>query len=400
MLNNKIHLLYILLLILSYNTFSQDYVSDTLAVRAILDSNGLYDITVDSVTDSAGGRISKLILWRFHISALPPEIGQLEMLSELDCGNHSLTYVTPEIGQLVNLEILKLYIPLNKTKYENTKLPTLPPEIGNCIKIKILVLCNNGLETLPGQIVNLKPTDECSFEENCLDSTIMPDSVIAWLDTYNPDWAKYQHVQPYIKSATASDNQNIVAGIDNDDYILISFSHVMKPTPDITSENIDTLLPLSNGHSWLDGLGSLGTVQWDQICKKVAIEMSTFVSSPTIEVGDTVRYTSIGKPIIIDGSFGPISIESENIKNKLNNLIIATHKGNNVISIHYSVTIPGKVTFDLYNLLGKCIYRFSEDKPAGKHSIKVNTTAISSGSYLCRIKADGISACKKVMIVR
>ena len=56
-----------------------------------------------------------------ELEVLPPEIGQLTSLIELDLGLNELTELPPEIGNLTNLTNLKA---------DRNHLKTLPPEIG------------------------------------------------------------------------------------------------------------------------------------------------------------------------------------------------------------------------------------------------------------------------------
>ena len=71
------------------------------------------------------------------------------------------------------------------------------------------------------------------------------------------------------------------------------------------------------------------------------------------------------------------------------------------IVINFKTKPPGSFTLALYNIQGKCIHHISEKEVNGKNRITLNTASISCGSYICRMKtADGISACKKVMIMR
>jgi len=62
------------------------YTCDSLAVRAILDINGLDTRPVEGVTriDTSNVRIVYLQLSYAQLTSLPPEIGQLTALKELD----------------------------------------------------------------------------------------------------------------------------------------------------------------------------------------------------------------------------------------------------------------------------------------------------------------------------
>ena len=99
----------ICLALFSFNVFSQDYTQDSLAVKAILDSNGLSSTPVSYVTDSSGGRIVNLNLSYKWITTIPPEIGNLTALRTASFANDSLTTLPAEIGNLTALTVLYLY---------------------------------------------------------------------------------------------------------------------------------------------------------------------------------------------------------------------------------------------------------------------------------------------------
>ena len=70
------------------------------------------------------------------LTTLPPEIGQLVKLQSLDLDSNQLTTLPPEIGQLVKLQ--SLYLMRNQ-------LTTLPPEIGRLSNLRNLKLDGNPL---------------------------------------------------------------------------------------------------------------------------------------------------------------------------------------------------------------------------------------------------------------
>ncbi len=118
---------------------------------------------------------------------------------------------------------------------------------------------------------------------------------------------------PVIDSAVAFDGTNHQPGIDNDDYIILYFS---EPTnkPVIDSSNIDNVLSLSSGHTWLDGAGNIGTCIWNANGDQLQINLTTNTSLPTIAVGDTITPDSstitdvngnpCSSPVILGGTFG------------------------------------------------------------------------------------------------
>ena len=90
-------LILLFLSFLSSNTLSQEYIQDTLAVRAILDSNGLDTIPVKSVSDSSGGRIVKLDFFKKNVTNIPSEIGNLTALKDLSFYSNSLKSVPSDL---------------------------------------------------------------------------------------------------------------------------------------------------------------------------------------------------------------------------------------------------------------------------------------------------------------
>ena len=112
----------------------------------------------------------------------------------------------------------------------------------------------------------------------------------------------------------ASDNQTTVqSGLQSGDSFTILFSGATNGAAcSITTANIDTILKLSNGHSWVCS-GSSITAQWSSTYNtndtlKITITSGTGGCVPTVEVGDRV---SLDGTCILDGSGNPIILQTE-----------------------------------------------------------------------------------------
>ncbi len=91
-----------------------------------------------------------------------------------------------------------------------------------------------------------------------------------------------------IDSAVAYEGEGIEKeGIDGDDYVIIYFSNKTN-IPEINSQNINNLLPLSNSHSWLDGVGIIRGAQWSNDSTKLIVYLSDIGDIPTLTIGDTI----------------------------------------------------------------------------------------------------------------
>jgi internalin A len=95
------------------------------------------------------------------LTELPPEIGQLITLRELVLRNNQLSNLPPEIGQLTILQRLDLY---------DNQLTNLPPEIGKLTALQELHLDNNQLSSLPPEIGKLTALKELNVARQNLHS--------------------------------------------------------------------------------------------------------------------------------------------------------------------------------------------------------------------------------------
>ncbi len=127
-------------------SFAQDYYHDSLAVRAILDTNLHPSTTVESVTTKRNDRIVQLRLWEIHLIKIPPIIKQLNKLDTLIIHSCDLKFFSANISALTLLKYVDL---------QDNKLESLPPGIGNLSLLEFLYLQENELESLPAEIGNL-----------------------------------------------------------------------------------------------------------------------------------------------------------------------------------------------------------------------------------------------------
>jgi hypothetical protein len=153
------------------------YVADTVAVRAILDSNGYTSLGVEGpITGVDTGRITRLTLIGYGTDLgplkIPPDIGKLTALTELDLDHDSLFSIPPDIGKLTKLRVLELH---------NNCLTSLPHEIGNLVNLQTLYIFQNHITSLPPEICRLTKLTSLNMTNNLC--TTLPDSIV----TINPD---------------------------------------------------------------------------------------------------------------------------------------------------------------------------------------------------------------------
>lgn len=112
-----------------------------------------YEEALKRIADCVRRRATVLDLSRLGLACLPPKIGQLAKLTDLNLANNQLRSLPPELGQLASLSRLDL---------SNNPLASLPPELGRLASLTLLYLSNNPLGSLPpefGQLASLTRLD-------------------------------------------------------------------------------------------------------------------------------------------------------------------------------------------------------------------------------------------------
>ena len=140
----------------------------------------------------------KLSLGQNKLASIPPEIGKLQNVTNLDIAQNSLSFLPEGFGNLSGLEQLDIH---------DNNLDSLPSDFGKLASLNILYLNNNNLAGLPGSITNVRPERDCDFALNSLDKSNLSDTLITWLDMYDPDW--------YTTQTTEISNSNEASSLNS-----------------------------------------------------------------------------------------------------------------------------------------------------------------------------------------
>lgn len=106
-------------------------------------------------------RVNVLELRAVYMKELPPQIGKLTALTELDLSRNDLAVLPPEIGNCTSLEFLKVS--------GNHRLTRFPPETGNLKNLLILNASSCGLISLTSSIGNCTSLEDLNLYANSLD---------------------------------------------------------------------------------------------------------------------------------------------------------------------------------------------------------------------------------------
>ncbi|GEM_PF-2552686 len=129
-----------------------------------------YEFAQQRIAEAAASGATEVDLSELGLTALPPEIVQLQALQSLDLAGNELTALPAEIVQLQALQSLDLAhnqltaLPekigqlqaLQSLDLAENRLTILPKEIGDLQKLQTLDISYNELTTLPKEIAHLR----------------------------------------------------------------------------------------------------------------------------------------------------------------------------------------------------------------------------------------------------
>jgi hypothetical protein len=218
---------------------------------------------------------------------------------------------------------------------------------------------------------------------------------------------------PILLSACASDNVNLFPGIDDDDQVIIDFD---EPTnrPNIDASNINSVLSLSNGHTWLDISGNISDAAWNSAGDSLTITLSTNGGLPTVSVGDTITTDGItiqdiwGNPavsvITITCSFGEVGIGEQGVF-ELPTVYSLSHNQPNPFHhstvIRYQIPSTNHVRLAIYDIAGRIVETLmDEHQEQGVYQVQLDSASLSSGIYFYRLQTDDYIDTKKLILLR
>ncbi len=436
--------LFLIFIINVESIFAQVSEEDSLALIALYDStNG------DNWTHNDNWKNGPVDTW-YGVTVLGDRVRMLYLNSNRLTGS-----IPPEIGNLTSLELLYLD--------DNQLTGSIPPEIVNLTSLAYLLLYNNDLVDLPSlsglsphlfglYIQNNKFTFE-DIEPNILVPSISfiyspQDSIGESQDTTIPKGSnftisisvggennQYQWKKNGIVISGATDNSYTISSAETGDEgsyvcsitntVATELTLYSRPVTVTVSSYIRVTSP-NGGEDWQ--VDSTYDITWTSIgtTGNVRIEYSTnngfsWIQEATSTPDDGCYSWRIpdkpsdsclvrvenwsGSPSDISNSVFRISSSSAIPLAKLPEVYSFGVKGitiGNSIELTYTIPEETSVRFTMYDITGKIVKEFSEEKKPGFYSREIDMNGKSTGVYFIRIEANGKRFTKtdKVVIVK
>lgn len=231
----------------------------------------------------------------------------------------------------------------------------------------------------------------------------------------NPAWIAAEPYQKfvYITSSMIYDGLVQEPGLDPDDYAEVTFSEPLLPV-NITSSNIDDVLPLSSGHSWLSGTGEIGSATWNATNDTLTITFDFNGGESNIASGDTIRPNPdyiMSADSLLSGGYRFIRFEVP--------LAIEPKPGQTLIPDKPTMNVPYPMPFNsqtrielllperqsgslkVYNTSGRIVGMIFEGYfAAGSTYYSWNAEDLSSGVYFIVLETDRTIQTQKTVLLK
>jgi hypothetical protein len=215
----------------------------------------------------------------------------------------------------------------------------------------------------------------------------------------------------YIESAEASDGSNPLPGIDEDDKVTLHFNILISTPPPISADNIDSLLTLSAGHSWLSGDGNLGDIQWvdDDTAQYLIITLSTSSGAPTIAIEDIIYpqgiFNAHGKEIqsysLISGDFGQLQVGNDGLTpRELQVSLPYPNPFNNRVKFQIRTGMGEDVELKIWNIRGETVFHRTLLLETSNFDYIWDTEDSPSGVYFARFSQKNHIIDHKLILVK
>jgi hypothetical protein len=230
----------------------------------------------------------------------------------------------------------------------------------------------------------------------------------------NPAWtgATPYEKSVYITAAKILEGEVLSPEIDEDDTAFVAFSERLLAF-DLNAGNIDDVLRLSSGHSWLSGSSELGAVTWNGGRDTVRIGFSVSSGAPTIADGDTVRPDP--QTVMTPDSLGAGGyrfvwfetvtglVEQENISLPVTPYLHAVYPSpfNARAVIRIELPVASEVELCAYNLLGQQVSLIHMGRlAAGEHRFSWDAASLVSGIYLVSFQSRADLQIRKAVLLK
>jgi hypothetical protein len=231
---------------------------------------------------------------------------------------------------------------------------------------------------------------------------------------HNPAWvetAPYQELI-YLTGVRILEGSAQIQEIDDDDTAQVAFSLPVAPL-EISAANIDDVLPLSSGHSWLSG-GELGWAEWDADRDTLLIGFSLAGGPPTIAANDTVRpnpqYLFSAADSLTSGGYRFVRFDYVSGANTSHPAPLPMSPElhvpypspfNSASRIVFSLPRPGAIALYLYDATGRLLGTLAQGPyQAGSHEVIWQARDYPSGIYFIILEIDGRRLAQKVALLK
>jgi sugar lactone lactonase YvrE len=202
----------------------------------------------------------------------------------------------------------------------------------------------------------------------------------------------------------AENNRMILVSARNDSPIQaidLAVSVIRYTSYDI----LDGITRDNEGYYYISSWGTSSVYRFDRDFGGTPVVVSTHEEQPA-DISFNLRNNILAVPIFYNHyvdfvQIEPTAVEEPEIPNRASSLANYPNPFNSSTTIEYELVAPSNVTLEIYDMLGRRVETLVRSYlPTGRHHAVWHAVAMPSGIYFCKIRADGLTLSKRVLLLK
>ncbi len=197
--------------------------------------------------------------------------------------------------------------------------------------------------------------------------------------------------------------------LDSGGALLWRYSGIQAPAG-VAASSTGELLYAVSCENELCAIDSDGFMIWRHQFEDMLIETLTMHNDGTLyvsvknesgELGGLIAISTGGQGGDIDDSQGTVLVQADEIPQEASLSPNFPNPFNPATTIPFRLEKASQVRLSVYTITGSRVATLVDSEmPAGHHSVQWDAAEVASGIYICRLEADGLTATRKMMLMK
>jgi sugar lactone lactonase YvrE len=168
---------------------------------------------------------------------------------------------------------------------------------------------------------------------------------------------------------------------------------------------LDGITRDSEGYYYVSSWGTSSVYRFDQDFEGTPVIISTHEEQPA-DISFNFRDNILAVPIFYNHYVDfvviePTAVDELQIPNRAMAVTNYPNPFNSSTTIEYELVVPSDVTLEIYDMLGRKVETLVESHlPTGRYRTAWDATGMTSGIYFCRIRVNGFTFSKNLLLLK